>query len=168
MNTSLNKGPLTTDRYKTYKRALQNDLGQVDSITGKWTGKATKELASIAMIQFDERVSAGEDPQAVFNDLYDISDITGYSTAADAEKALEIVDKDIQREVNALIKNKKISSEEAKIAYAKTDLGSKKLAEKIKVNKIIIRLKNFELVNVGLGVQPARIEVLPEEVVNNG
>lgn len=168
MNTALNKGPLTTDRYKTYKRALQDNLGQVDSITGKWTGKSTKELASIAMIQFDERVSAGEDPQAVFNDLYDISDITGYSTAADAEKALEIVTKDIQKEVNALIKNKKISPEEAKIEYAKTDLGSQNLAEKIKINKIITRLKGFETVNVGLGVQPARIEALPEEVVNNG
>lgn len=168
MNTALNKGPLTTDRYKTYKRSLQDNLGQIDSITGKWTGKSTKELASIAMIQFDERVSAGEDPQAVFNDLYDISDITGYSTAADAEKALQEIDAEITQEVNALIKNNKLSPQDAQRDYAKTNVGSTKLAKKKSLKQIIIRLKGFESVNVGLGIQPARIEASPEEVVDNG
>jgi len=168
MNTALNKGPLTTDRYKTYKRELQNNLGQIDSITGKWTGKSTKELASIAMIQFDERVSAGEDPQAVFNDLYDISDITGYSTAADAEKALQEIDAEITQEVNALIKNNKLSPQDAQRDYAKTNVGSTKLAKKKSLNQIIIRLKGFESVNLGIGIQPKRIGESPEEVVDNG
>ena len=168
MNTALNKGPLTTNRYKTYKRALQANLGQVDSITGKWTGKATKELASIAMIQFDERVSAGEDPQAVFNDLYDISDITGYSTAADAEKALRETNETISKEVNALIQNNRLSPEDAQVAYAKTTQGSTKLAEKKSLKQIIERLQTFERANLGIGIQPERIEALPEEVVDNG
>jgi hypothetical protein len=168
MNTALNKGPLTTDRYKTYKRALQANLGQIDSITGKWTGKSTKELASIAMIQFDERVSAGEDPQAVFNNLYDISDITGYSTAADAEKALEAINAEIMSEINTLIKNNRLSPEDAQIDYKKTNKGSTKLAEKKSLKQIIIRLKEFEKANLGIGIQPKRIGESPEEVVDNG
>lgn len=168
MNTALNKGPLTTDRYKTYKRLLQTNLGQVDAITGKWTGKATKELASVAMVQFDERVSAGEDPQAVANSLYDISDITGYSTVADAERALQETDAEITQEVNALIKTNKISLEDALREYAKTNVGSTKLAKKISLKQIIVRLQGFEQVNRGLGIQLNRIEALPEEVVNNG
>lgn len=168
MNTALSKGPMTTNRYKTYRRTLQDNLGQVDSITGKWTGKATKELASVALLQFDERVAAGEDPQAVFNNLYDISDITGYSTAADAERALKETDEEISQGVNALIKTNKLSSEDAKLAYAKTNQGSTKLKKKKSLLEIIKRLKGFEEVNVGFGIQPERIEAAPEEVVDNG
>jgi hypothetical protein len=120
------------------------------------------------MIQFDERVSAGEDPQAVFNNLYDISDITGYSTAADAEKALRETNATITKEVNALIKNNKLSPEDAQDAYKKTPTGSNNLAEKKSLKDIIIRLQTFERANLGIGIQPARIEALPGEVVDNG
>ena len=49
-------GPLSTDRAKTYLKFLKANLGQVDAITGKFTGAGTKELASRALLQYSQLV----------------------------------------------------------------------------------------------------------------
>ena len=89
LNAVQNSGPLSTERSKSARKFLSKNMGQVNQFTGKFTGKGTKELASRAMLQFDSRVLAGEDPYEVATDLFDISDIEGYGSVADVTAAIE-------------------------------------------------------------------------------
>ena len=65
LNAVQNSGPLSTEASKSARKFLSANMGQVNQFTGKFTGKGTKELASRAMLQFDSRVLAGEDPYEV-------------------------------------------------------------------------------------------------------
>jgi hypothetical protein len=99
-------------------------MGQVNQFTGKFTGKGTKELASRAMLQFDARVLAGEDPYEVATDLFDLSDIEGYGSAADVTLAIEQQNTDMEAAIQKIIDAKRGRTvEEAKTIYFETPLG---------------------------------------------
>lgn len=107
LNAVQNSGPLSTERSKSAKKFLSDNMGQVNQFTGKFTGKGTKELASRAMMQFDSRVLAGEDPYEVATDLYDLSDIEGYGNSADVEAAISVEKSDMQKDIQKIIDAKR-------------------------------------------------------------
>jgi hypothetical protein len=124
LNAVQNSGPLSTEQSKSARKFLSENMGQVNQFTGKFTGKGTKELASRAMLQFDARVLAGEDPYEVATDLFDLSDIEGYGSAADVTLAIEQQNTDMEAAIQKIIDAKRGRTvEEAKTIYFETPLG---------------------------------------------
>jgi len=116
-------GPLSTDRAKTYLRFLKANLGQVDAITGKFTGAGTKELASRAILQYELRVTAGQDPGIVAKSLFDISDIQGVGSVADVDKQIATLKTRGKNKVQEIMNSRRISSEDAIKIYQASDDG---------------------------------------------
>jgi len=120
-------GPLSTDRAKTYLKFLKANLGQVDAITGKFTGAGTKELASRALLQYELRVTAGEDPGIVAKSLFDISDIQGVGSVADADKQIATLKTQGKNKVQEIMNAQRISSQDAIQKYQASDDGKANL-----------------------------------------
>ena len=176
LNAVQNSGPLSTEQSKSARKFLSQNMGQVNQFTGKFTGKGTKELASRAMLQFDSRVLAGEDPYEVATDLFDLSDIEGYGSAADVTAAIELENTTNQKSIQEIIDAKRgRTQDEASAIYFDTPKGK---LSKTKLRKLqgppedkgqggyLKRLRGFEDLTAKKQSE-ARFERLTEEN-NNG
>lgn len=160
-------GPLSTDRAKTYLKFLKANLGQVDAITGKFTGAGTKELASRAILQFELRVTAGEDPGIVAKSLFDISDIQGVGSVADADKQIATLKTQGQTKVQEIMNARRISSEDAIKIYTESDDGQADMKRLQYLTQTRGRLEAFEQMTAYYEsqLQTTRTE---QEVIDNG
>ena len=160
-------GPLSTDRAKTYLKFLKANLGQVDAITGKFTGAGTKELASRAILQYELRVTAGEDPGIVARDLFDISDIQGVGSVADADKQIDMLKTKGQTSVQEIMNLQRINSQEAIKKYQASDDGQANLKRLQYLTQTRGRLEAFEQMTAYYEsqLQTTRKE---QEVIDNG
>lgn len=160
-------GPLSTDRAKTYLKFLKANLGQVDAITGKFTGAGTKELASRAILQYELRVTAGEDPGIVARDLFDISDIQGVGSVADADKQIDMLKTKGQTSVQEIMNLQRITSQEAIKKYQASDDGQANLKRLQYLTQTRGRLEAFEQMTAYYEsqLQTTRKE---QEVIDNG
>lgn len=172
LNAVQNSGPLSTEASKSARKFLSANMGQVNQFTGKFTGKGTKELASRAMLQFDARVLAGEDPYEVATSLFDLSDIEGYGSAADVIAAIELENATNQEAIQELIDAKRGRTPEEAIAiYFDTPKGKLSKATLIKLqgppedkgqSGYLSRLRAFESLTAAKQ-SAARFERLTEE-----
>ena len=160
-------GPLSTDRAKTYLKFLKANLGQVDAITGKFTGAGTKELASRAILQYELRVTAGEDPGLVAKSLFDISDIQGVGSVADADNQISRLQQQNTTKVQELITSRRITQAEAFDVYKGTDDGKANLLRLQYLQQTRQRLQAFEQMTAQYEsqLQTTRRE---QEVIDNG
>ena len=160
-------GPLSTDRAKTYLKFLKANLGQVDAITGKFTGAGTKELASRAILQYELRVTAGEDPGIVAKSLFDISDIQGVGSVADADKQIATLQKRNTEAVQSLMTNGRLSQDDAIKRFSETDDGKANLLRLEYLRQTRTRLQAFEQMTAYYEsqLQTTRTE---QEVIDNG
>lgn len=171
-----NSGPLSTEQSKSARKFLSQNMGQVNQFTGKFTGKGTKELASRAMLQFDSRVLAGEDPYEVATDLFDLSDIEGYGSAADVISAIEQENTTMQEAIQKILDAKRGRTvEQATAIYFDTPEGKLARATLLKLQGppedkgqggYLVRLRAFESLTATKQSE-ARFERLTEEN-NNG
>jgi len=176
LNAVQNSGPLSTEQSKSARKFLSQNMGQVNQFTGKFTGKGTKELASRAMLQFDSRVLAGEDPYEVATDLFDLSDIEGYGSAADVTSAIELEKTTNQKSIQEIIDAKRgRTQDEAAAIYFDTPKGKLSKATLLKLQGppedkgqggYLKRLRGFEDLTAKKQSE-ARFERLTEEN-NNG
>ena len=172
LNAVQNSGPLSTEASKSARKFLSANMGQVNQFTGKFTGKGTKELASRAMLQFDARVLAGEDPYEVATSLFDLSDIEGYGSAADVIAAIELENATNQEAIQKLIDAKRgRTPKEATAIYFDTTKGKLSKATLIKLqgppedkgqSGYLLRLREFEKL-IAKKQSEARFERLTEE-----
>ena len=160
-------GPLSTDRAKTYLKFLKSNLGQVDAITGKFTGAGTKELASRAILQYELRVTAGEDPGIVAKSLFDISDIQGVGSVADADNQISRLQLQNATKVQELMTGRSITQAEAIGVYKATDDGKANLSRLQYLQQTRQRLRAFEQMTAEYEsqLQTTRRE---QEVIDNG
>ena len=176
LNAIQNSGPLSTEQSKSARKFLSKNMGQVNQFTGKFTGKGTKELASRAMLQFDSRVLAGEDPYEVATDLFDLSDIEGYGSVADVTAAIEQERTTMQEAIQEIYDAKRGRTQEQAIAiYFDTPAGKLAKATLLKLQGppedkgqggYLGRLRAFESLTATKQSE-ARFERLTEEN-NNG
>ena len=160
-------GPLSTDRAKTYLRFLKANLGQVDAITGKFTGAGTKELASRAILQYELRVTAGEDPGIVAKSLFDISDIQGVGSVADADKQIATLKTQGQNKVQEIVNSQRVSSQDAIQKYQASDDGQADLKRLQYLTQTRIRLQAFEQMTAYYESQLQTVRT-EQEVIDNG
>ena len=160
-------GPLSTDRAKTYLKFLKANLGQVDAITGKFTGAGTKELASRAILQYELRVTAGEDPGIVAKSLFDISDIQGVGSVADADKQIATLKTQGQNKVQEIMNSQRISSQDAIQKYQASDDGQADLKRLQYLTQTRIRLQAFEQMTAYYESQLQTVRT-EQEVIDNG
>lgn len=160
-------GPLSTDRAKTYLKFLKANLGQVDAITGKFTGAGTKELASRALLQYELRVTAGEDPGIVAKSLFDISDIQGVGSVADADKQIATLKTQGQNKVQEIMNSQRISSQDAIQKYQASDDGQADLKRLQYLTQTRGRLEAFEQMTAYYESQLQTVRT-EQEVIDNG
>ena len=160
-------GPLSTDRAKTYLKFLKANLGQVDAITGKFTGAGTKELASRAILQYELRVTAGEDPGIVAKSLFDISDIQGVGSVADADKQIATLKTQGKNKVQEIMNSQRISSQDAIQKYQASDDGQADLKRLQYLTQTRIRLQAFEQMTAYYESQLQTVRT-EQEVIDNG
>ena len=160
-------GPLSTDRAKTYLKFLKANLGQVDAITGKFTGAGTKELASRALLQYELRVTAGEDPGIVAKSLFDISDIQGVGSVADADKQIATLKTQGQNKVQEIVNSQRITSEQAIQKYQASDDGQADLKRLQYLTQTRGRLEAFEQMTAYYESQLQTVRT-EQEVIDNG
>ncbi len=160
-------GPLSTDRAKTYLKFLKANLGQVDAITGKFTGAGTKELASRALLQYELRVTAGEDPGIVAKSLFDISDIQGVGSVADADKQIATLKTQGQNKVQEIMNSQRITSEQAIQKYQASDDGQADLKRLQYLTQTRGRLEAFEQMTAYYESQLQTVRT-EQEVIDNG
>lgn len=160
-------GPLSTDRAKTYLKFLKANLGQVDAITGKFTGAGTKELASRAILQYELRVTAGEDPGIVAKSLFDISDIQGVGSVADADKQIATLKTQGKNKVQEIMNSQRISSQDAIQKYQASDDGQADLKRLQYLTQTRGRLEAFEQMTAYYESQLQTVRT-EQEVIDNG
>jgi hypothetical protein len=160
-------GPLSTDRAKTYLKFLKANLGQVDAITGKFTGAGTKELASRALLQYELRVTAGEDPGIVAKSLFDISDIQGVGSVADADNQIATLKTQGQNKVQEIMNSQRISSQDAIQKYQASDDGQADLKRLQYLTQTRGRLQAFEQMTAYYESQLQTVRT-EQEVIDNG
>jgi hypothetical protein len=160
-------GPLSTDRAKTYLKFLKANLGQVDAITGKFTGAGTKELASRALLQYELRVTAGEDPGIVAKSLFDISDIQGVGSVADADNQIATLKTQGQNKVQEIMNSQRITSEQAIQKYQASDDGQADLKRLQYLTQTRGRLEAFEQMTAYYESQLQTVRT-EQEVIDNG
>ncbi len=160
-------GPLSTDRAKTYLKFLKANLGQVDAITGKFTGAGTKELASRALLQYELRVTAGEDPGIVAKSLFDISDIQGVGSVADADNQIATLKTQGQNKVQEIMNSQRISSQDAILKYQASDDGQADLKRLQYLTQTRGRLEAFEQMTAYYESQLQTVRT-EQEVIDNG
>ena len=160
-------GPLSTDRAKTYLKFLKANLGQVDAITGKFTGAGTKELASRALLQYELRVTAGEDPGIVAKSLFDISDIQGVGSVADADTQIATLKTQGHNKVQEIINSRRISSADAKKIYNESDDGQADIKRLQYLIQTRGRLEAFEQMTAYYESQLQTVRT-EQEVIDNG
>ena len=160
-------GPLSTDRAKTYLKFLKANLGQVDAITGKFTGAGTKELASRALLQYELRVTAGEDPGIVAKSLFDISDIQGVGSVADADTQIATLKTQGQNKVQEMMNSQRISSQDAIQKYQASDDGQADLKRLQYLTQTRSRLQAFEQMTAYYESQLQTVRT-EQEVIDNG
>jgi len=160
-------GPLSTDRAKTYLKFLKANLGQVDAITGKFTGAGTKELASRALLQYELRVTAGEDPGIVAKSLFDISDIQGVGSVADADNQIATLKTQGKNKVQEIMNSQRISSQDAIQKYQASDDGQADLKRLQYLTQTRIRLEAFEQMTAYYESQLQTVRT-EQEVIDNG
>ena len=160
-------GPLSTDRAKTYLKFLKANLGQVDAITGKFTGAGTKELASRALLQYELRVTAGEDPGIVAKSLFDISDIQGVGSVADADTQIATLKTQGQNKVQEIMNSQRISSQDAIKKYQASDDGQADLKRLQYLTQTRGRLEAFEQMTAYYESQLQTVRT-EQEVIDNG
>lgn len=139
-------GPLGTERAKIFRKFLTSNFGQINPLTGKWGGAATKELGSRAMMAYDLRVLNGEDPGEVARSLFDISDIEGVSDSKDAnaqlQESLKLSNKAVQNLING-----GMEQEDAIESYLNSKDGTAATNKQSKLRIVIGRLEQFEKMN---------------------
>ena len=160
-------GPLSTDRSKTYLKFLKANLGQVDAITGKFTGAGTKELASRALLQYELRVTAGEDPGLVAKSLFDISDIQGVGSVADADNQIATLKTQGKNKVQDIMNSQRISSQDAIKKYQASDDGQADLKRLQYLTQTRGRLEAFEQMTAYYESQLQTVRT-EQEVIDNG
>lgn len=160
-------GPLSTDRAKTYLKFLKANLGQVDAITGKFTGAGTKELASRALLQYELRVTAGEDPGIVAKSLFDISDIQGVGSVADADNQIATLKTQGKNKVQEIMNSQRISSQDAIQKYQASDDGQADLKRLQYLTQTRGRLQAFEQMTAYYESQLQTVRT-EQEVIDNG
>lgn len=160
-------GPLSTDRSKTYLKFLKANLGQVDAITGKFTGAGTKELASRALLQYELRVTAGEDPGIVAKSLFDISDIQGVGSVADADTQIATLKTQGQNKVQEIMNSQRISSQDAIDKYQASDDGQADIKRLQYLTQTRGRLQAFEQMTAYYETQLQTVRT-EQEVIDNG
>lgn len=160
-------GPLSTDRAKTYLKFLKANLGQVDAITGKFTGAGTKELASRALLQYELRVTAGEDPGIVAKSLFDISDIQGVGSVADADTQIATLKTQGKNKVQEIMNSQRISSQDAIQKYQASDDGQADLKRLQYLTQTRGRLEAFEQMTAYYESQLQTVRT-EQEVIDNG
>ncbi len=160
-------GPLSTDRSKTYLKFLKANLGQVDAITGKFTGAGTKELASRALLQYELRVTAGEDPGLVAKSLFDISDIQGVGSVADADNQIATLKTQGKNKVQDIMNSQRISSQDAIKKYQASDDGQADLKRLQYLTQTRDRLEAFEQMTAYYESQLQTVRT-EQEVIDNG
>jgi len=160
-------GPLSTDRAKTYLKFLKANLGQVDAITGKFTGAGTKELASRAILQYELRVTAGEDPGIVAKSLFDISDIQGVGSVADADNQIATLKTQGKNKVQEIMNSQRISSQDAIQKYQASDDGQADLKRLQYLTQTRGRLQAFEQMTAYYESQLQTVRT-EQEVIDNG
>jgi hypothetical protein len=160
-------GPLSTDRAKTYLKFLKANLGQVDAITGKFTGAGTKELASRALLQYELRVTAGEDPGIVAKSLFDISDIQGVGSVADADNQIATLKTQGKNKVQEIMNSQRISSQDAIQKYQASDDGQADLKRLQYLTQTRGRLEAFEQMTAYYESQLQTVRT-EQEVIDNG
>jgi hypothetical protein len=160
-------GPLGTERAKIFRKFLTSNFGQINPLTGKWGGAATKELGSRAMMAYDLRVLNGEDPGEVARSLFDISDIEGVSDSKDAnaqlQESLKLSNKAVQNLING-----GMEQDDAIKFYVNSKDGTADTAKQSKLRIIITRLKEFEKMNAEFSSGLITTQQIQEVEQDNG